>query len=267
MILPELTLDQIIERDGLRIWVKNIDVDPSPIPFKDEYAVVNAKLRTVESMRTIWRFDNYGTTWVAYGMNPNDRPYFSTPQRAEDLLTSCTKKKASRAIPASILDAYIGRPVWLVCDLPVEYTGWALFTAKTGDTNCFFALTIGNYMFDSSCYRKSWLVYDQKPDNNSPIIIDSSSYAPGQFCVVTGTHMIPPIVKFTSDYDPNTFLQLTRTEDGDIILRTHGNGELRFSASGGKLHGQELNNVLNAFGVIMNTIGQKQEQFYTIPRR
>lgn len=46
------------------------------------------------------------------------------------------------------------------------------------------------------------------------------------------------LAKYVSDYDPNTILTLLRNEDGDIVIRVTGPGEMRLTSNGGKLHGK-----------------------------
>lgn len=62
------------------------------------------------------------------------------------------------------------------------------------------------------------------------------------------------VVKWKSDYDPDTTLTIVRTDDGDIALRIHGKGEMRFATSGGKLHGQDLATVTSAFADIIRVL-------------
>lgn len=62
------------------------------------------------------------------------------------------------------------------------------------------------------------------------------------------------VVKWKSDYDPDTTLTIVRTDDGDIVLRIHGKGEMRFATSGGKLYGQDLATVCSAFAKIIEIL-------------
>ena len=61
-------------------------------------------------------------------------------------------------------------------------------------------------------------------------------------------------VSFVSDYSPTTRLIITQTDDGDIILKIRGDGEMRFATSGGSLHGTQLVCVTNGFTQIMNAL-------------
>ena len=62
------------------------------------------------------------------------------------------------------------------------------------------------------------------------------------------------VAKWRSDYAPDTVLTLVQTDDGDIVLRIHGKGEMRFATSGGKLHGQDLATVTSAFADIIRVL-------------
>ena len=61
-------------------------------------------------------------------------------------------------------------------------------------------------------------------------------------------------VRFESDYAPGTWLTITRTDDGDIILRIRGDGEMRIATDGGKLHGKTLVDVCDGFDSIIRTL-------------
>jgi hypothetical protein len=55
-----------------------------------------------------------------------------------------------------------------------------------------------------------------------------------------------------SDYDPDTFLRLTRTNDGDIVVTIFGDGEFRIATSGGRLHEYKLVKVVGLFSKIID---------------
>lgn len=59
-------------------------------------------------------------------------------------------------------------------------------------------------------------------------------------------------VSFVSDYSPETKLTVVKTDDGDIVLKIRGSGEMRIATSGGKLHGEDLVAVCDAFKTIMD---------------
>ena len=65
------------------------------------------------------------------------------------------------------------------------------------------------------------------------------------------------IAKYRSDYGPDTILTIVRTDDGDIVLRIRGNEEFRIATSGGKLHGEDLNIVVEAFERIIQVMNKK----------
>ena len=65
--------------------------------------------------------------------------------------------------------------------------------------------------------------------------------------------------KFVSDYSPDTVLRLVEMDDGDIVLRISGRGEMRFATNGGKLHGEGLCRVRNAFSEILTVLSKEEE--------
>lgn len=62
--------------------------------------------------------------------------------------------------------------------------------------------------------------------------------------------------RFISDYSPYTSLTITQTDDGDIVLKIRGDDEMRIATDGGKLHGEDLVRVCNAFNAIIETLSQ-----------
>lgn len=56
---------------------------------------------------------------------------------------------------------------------------------------------------------------------------------------------------FESDYAPGTYLRIVQTDDGDIVFKISGTGEMRIATSGGKLHGKKLSNVCTAASALM----------------
>lgn len=65
---------------------------------------------------------------------------------------------------------------------------------------------------------------------------------------------------FTSDYDPDTRLSIIQTDDGDIILKIHGNGEMRIATSGGKLHGNNLVDICSSFSRIIDILKEEEKK-------
>lgn len=62
------------------------------------------------------------------------------------------------------------------------------------------------------------------------------------------------IANYVSDYDPFTSITIIQNDDGDIILKVHGNGEMRIATSGGKLHGSAMVSVCTAFRNIIEIL-------------
>jgi hypothetical protein len=61
------------------------------------------------------------------------------------------------------------------------------------------------------------------------------------------------IAKIESDYSPSK-LSLIQTDDGDIIVGLYDRGEFRIATSGGRLHGQDLSDVINKFSELIDLI-------------
>ena len=59
---------------------------------------------------------------------------------------------------------------------------------------------------------------------------------------------------FESDYAPGTTLFLLQTDDGDIIVKTRGSGEMRIATSGGKMHGRNLVDCVGGFAKAIDAI-------------
>lgn len=59
---------------------------------------------------------------------------------------------------------------------------------------------------------------------------------------------------FESDYAPGTTLFLLQTDDGDIIIKTKGEGEMRIATSGGKMHGRDLVDCVGGFAKAIDAI-------------
>ena len=66
-------------------------------------------------------------------------------------------------------------------------------------------------------------------------------------------------VVFESDYAPGTNLVIMQTDDGDIILKISGNGEMRVATDGGKLHGQSLVDCVGGFAKAIDAINSTHE--------
>ena len=61
-------------------------------------------------------------------------------------------------------------------------------------------------------------------------------------------------VIYESDYAPGTTLQIVQTDDGDIVLKIRGNGEMRIATNGGKLHGVALTECIQGFTKVINAL-------------
>ena len=61
-------------------------------------------------------------------------------------------------------------------------------------------------------------------------------------------------VKFESDYSPGTVLRIVQTDDGDIVLKIKGDGEMRIATSGGKLHGVQLVKCISGFSKVIDSM-------------
>ena len=59
------------------------------------------------------------------------------------------------------------------------------------------------------------------------------------------------MAKIESDYS-HSKLSLIQTDDGDIIVDLYDRGEFRIATSGGRLHGQQLVDVVNKFSELID---------------
>ena len=65
--------------------------------------------------------------------------------------------------------------------------------------------------------------------------------------------------KLASDYSPDTAMRIIRTDDGDVVIRVFGTGEMRIAMSGGRLHGKHLVEVMSAFQTLIDAINRTTE--------
>lgn len=65
---------------------------------------------------------------------------------------------------------------------------------------------------------------------------------------------------FESDYARGTTLFLAQTDDGDIIVKTRGDGEMRIATSGGKMHGRDLVDCVSGFAKAIDAINSAKEK-------
>lgn len=66
---------------------------------------------------------------------------------------------------------------------------------------------------------------------------------------------------FESDYAPGTTLQIVQTDDGDIVLKIRGNGEMRIATSGGKLRGRRLAECMEGFSKIITAMEKDGQEY------
>ena len=65
--------------------------------------------------------------------------------------------------------------------------------------------------------------------------------------------------KIESDYSPSK-LHLIQTDDGDIVVGLYDRGEFRIATSGGRLHGQQLGDVINKFSELIDLLNKIKEE-------
>lgn len=68
-------------------------------------------------------------------------------------------------------------------------------------------------------------------------------------------------VMFESDYAPGTVLQIVQTDDGDIVLKIRGDGEMRITTSGGKLCGKRLVECIEGFSKIITALERDGQEY------
>lgn len=66
-----LTLKELRQMDGEPVWVVNVATKKCD-GFHDEWALVSAARRNVESVSVIYHFENYGEFWLAYRRKPEE---------------------------------------------------------------------------------------------------------------------------------------------------------------------------------------------------
>ena len=65
--------------------------------------------------------------------------------------------------------------------------------------------------------------------------------------------------RIESDYAPGTFLTIVQTDDGDIIAKVSGPGEMRIATSGGKMHGEKLVSCIAGFSKIIDVLNSAEK--------
>lgn len=66
-------------------------------------------------------------------------------------------------------------------------------------------------------------------------------------------------IEVHSDYSPDTYMKMVRTDDGDVVFKICGSGEMRIATSGGHLHGKKLVAVLQAANDLMDAFSLTDE--------
>lgn len=61
------------------------------------------------------------------------------------------------------------------------------------------------------------------------------------------------IARIKSDYSPSK-LSLIQTDDGDIVVGLYNRGEFRIAASGGRLRGEYLSEIINKFSELIDLL-------------
>lgn len=64
---------------------------------------------------------------------------------------------------------------------------------------------------------------------------------------------------FKSDYS-DALLKIIQTDDGDIVLKISGPGEMRIATQGGKLHGENLVSVVHSFSNIIDVFNDNKHE-------
>ena len=153
-------------------------------------------------------------------------------------------RKETKPLSLSELLTHQGEPVW-ICSAAV--TGWAIFHSISNG-GAFMQFNAGCNTLYTSEYNRTWNAYAYKPESQK------------QTYIKPDVNLLPckPMfgdttsVRIESDYAPGTFLTMCRTNDGDIILKISGKGEMRIATSGGQFHGKELAVITSAFGELID---------------
>ena len=69
----------------------------------------------------------------------------------------------------------------------------------------------------------------------------------------------PRTALFQSDYSPDTTMRITMTEDGDVIFKIRGPGEMRIATSGGHFHGQQLAKFCEAAKAMLEVVQESNK--------
>lgn len=61
-------------------------------------------------------------------------------------------------------------------------------------------------------------------------------------------------VKIQSDYGTDTYLIITRTDDGDVVFKIIGKEEMRIATSGSRFKGNTLINILKGLNEVIDAV-------------
>jgi hypothetical protein len=64
-------------------------------------------------------------------------------------------------------------------------------------------------------------------------------------------------VKIQSDYGINTYLIITKTDDGDVVLKIIGNEEMRIATSGSRFEYNTLWDILKALNQVIEAVDKE----------
>ena len=67
-------------------------------------------------------------------------------------------------------------------------------------------------------------------------------------------------IKVHSDYSPDTYMKMVRTDDGDVVFKISGAGEMRIATNGGRIHGKKLIAVLQAANALMDALSMTDDE-------
>jgi len=67
------------------------------------------------------------------------------------------------------------------------------------------------------------------------------------------------IAELASDYDPDVFMRIVISDDGDVAIKIYGKGEFKIAGygGGGHLKGDKKTKIINAFRQVINTLNEE----------
>lgn len=69
-------------------------------------------------------------------------------------------------------------------------------------------------------------------------------------------------VKVKSDYSPDAYMKIVINDDGDIMFKTYGAGEMRIATSGGQFRGEQLVAVCDAAKALVEALSMGEKTQY-----